>query len=1157
MAWRWLRSLQIRLFWLVLLTLAPVIALHVASTLEKQHMARQAIERGLQSIADLAAANAQTVLAGAGEVLHGLTQLPEIQRLDPVATGRILAKAEGIFPNFSRLRLVRPDGTLAAPADLPSVSGDDADRSWLGQALASPELVLCGYQSDKSTGQPGILLAHSVIDAAGTVLGACALTLNLDWFAQSFAALRLPEAAEACLFDDEGIVLATWPVNPAAIGQPLPDAAALVPRLAGGLPPAWDGPGLDKSQRHAIFSSVGTTGKGRFHIRLSQPEQIHTAALASTWQRDMSLFGLAVVLALAAAHFFSNAFLLRPVERLADMAKDLANGDLDRRSGMTNAQGELAELGRALDAMADRLRERIRFTQELIDAIPAPVFYKGLDGLHLGCNKAYDRDIQPRDAIIGRTLAQIVSPEAAALGLENDRRALSHPHNAVAYDASIKYRDGSLRDVLLFKSPFYDIGGRPAGIVGVMLDITARKRSERELLASQTRYELLLASLRDGFAVLSSDLRVAQSNPAFREMLGYSAEELSVLTYRDITPPVWHEAEQRILNEVDARGFSEIFEKQYRRKDGTTFPVALRLHRYPAVPGDDRRYFAIARDITDAKAIEADLRQAKEAAETANQVKSEFLAKMSHEIRTPLHAVIGMTELTLDTTLTPSQRDALQTVREAAGNLLDLINDILDISRIEARGLDLADEDFDLRRTLAGVARTLRPQARRKGLLLSLGVTAAVPRYARGDAGRLRQILLNLVGNAIKFTDTGRVDVSAAMTEAQHLTLTVSDTGVGIPPDRLEYVFNMFTQADSTVAGHYGGTGLGLAICRELTRLMGGTIDVRSTLGQGSTFVVRLPLTPALAVPPRPARPIGPAAPDGPAGQVGPTVAKPLRILLAEDNPVNIKVATTYLSRRGYAARVAQDGQRALELLAQEPFDVVLMDVEMPELDGLKATRQLRAGLAGPKNRDVPVVAMTAHAQAGARERCLAAGMNHYLTKPLDFAALDELLGHFSATPAAVPAAPSPSPAPTDADTDSPGPVLDSHTALRRLGDDDALLREIEKDFLRHYPGKLRRISLCSDTENWDEAALAAHSLKNIAGAVGAESSRRLAGRLEACLRSRDADTATEILADLKRDLQAAGTAIKAAHQSLPPATGWTEKKEDRRAPGPPTGKSY
>ncbi|EKO40723.1 MAG: histidine kinase,Hpt domain-containing protein,Response regulator receiver domain protein, partial [Solidesulfovibrio magneticus str. Maddingley MBC34] len=355
------------------------------------------------------------------------------------------------------------------------------------------------------------------------------------------------------------------------------------------------------------------------------------------------------------------------------------------------------------------------------------------------------------------------------------------------------------------------------------------------------------------------------------------------------------------------------------------------------------------------------------------------------------------------------------------------------------------------------------------------------------------------------------------------LELAVADTGIGIASDRLERIFDMFTQADRTVALNFGGTGLGLAICRELVRSMGGEIAVNSVPGQGTVFRVRLRLAPAQVVPVEPAR-RSVAAPQAD--------ARPLRVLVAEDNPINVKVATTFLNRRGHQATVAANGARALECLGRETFDLVLMDVEMPELDGMEATRRLRAGLAGEANRYVPVAAMTAHALAGSMERCLAAGMTEFLPKPLDFSLLAELLARVAAggTGAAAPE-PAKSPAPQTA------AALEHEAALRRLGGDEDLLAEVEEDFLRQYPRKLRLIRLCSDAENWDEAALAAHSLKNVAGAVGAEAARRLAGQLEDQLRRRDAEAAHETGMTLKKNLDEAAAAIRRSRPSPANAT--------------------
>ena len=1119
MAWRRLESLRTRLLWLVALTLAPVLALHVASAVEKQRSARTAVDQSLHSIADLAAGNARSLLENYANILRGVTWLAVIKSGDPEEASRLLTNALAAFPSFQDMVLARPDGTVTAASALPDGETRDlGDRLWLRQALDAPLTTILAFGPNTIDGRPGLVLAQAVRGPDGGVVGVCAITLAPDWFATIFQDIRMPQAARASLFSQTGTVLTTWPPRPQAAGQAVAGADEVLPRLDEAASLVWTGQGPDGDMQLAVFAPVAAPGGQRLFIRLSQPQAVHESLLMGTWQRDMLLFGLAVALALAAAWWFNRAFLLRPMGQFVAMAKDMAAGNLDRRSGLAQSQGEMGELGRALDAMADKLKERIRFTQELIDAIPVPVFYKDAENRYLGCNAAYERSIRPLASIRRRTVHELELPVQAALCAKTDHAVLSGAAETVEYETSLTFSDQTAHDVVVFKSCFHDVAGRTAGVIGVLLDITGRKRSEAELLASRTRYKLLLDSMGDGFVVMSSDYRLVESNPAFQEMTGYGPDELAGMTYRDITPEVWLQPEERLLAEVDAKGFTEVFEKEYRRKDGTILPVAVRPHRHPESPGEDRRYFAVVRDIADVKAIEADLRQAKEAAETANRAKSDFLAKMSHEIRTPLHAVIGMTELTLGTELSPQQRDALETAREAAGNLLGIINDVLDLSRIEAKGLELVIQDFDLRRTLAGVARTLRPQAARKGLFLTLAVAPNTPRHVRGDQGRVRQILLNLVGNAVKFTREGGITVTVAAPDGDpsQLELAVADTGIGIASDRLERIFDMFTQADRTVALNFGGTGLGLAICRELVRSMGGEIAVNSVPGQGTVFRVRLRLAPARVVPVEPARrPV--AAPQAD--------AKPLRVLVAEDNPINVKVATTFLGRRGHQATVAANGARALECLGRETFDLVLMDVEMPELDGMEATRRLRAGLAGEANRYVPVAAMTAHALAGSMERCLAAGMTEFLPKPLDFSLLAELLARVAAGGSG-PAAPEPAKSPPPPQTAA---ALEHEAALRRLGGDEDLLAEVEEDFLRQYPRKLRLIRLCSDAENWDEAALAAHSLKNVAGAVGAEAARRLAGQLEDQLRRRDAEAALETGLDLKKALDEAADAIRSS----------------------------
>ncbi len=380
-----------------------------------------------------------------------------------------------------------------------------------------------------------------------------------------------------------------------------------------------------------------------------------------------------------------------------------------------------------------------------------------------------------------------------------------------------------------------------------------------------------------------------------------------------------------------------------------------------------------------------ELEAAKEEALGASLAKSEFLANMSHEIRTPMNAILGMTELLFDTSLSPLQRDYAETLQTSARDLLTLINSILDFSKIEAGKLDIESIPFAPRRSAEHVIGLLRPKAEAKGIGLGLRVGREVPEYLLGDPGRVRQVLTNLADNAIKFTHQGGVLVSITAKPAApgrvNLTLAVMDTGIGIPAAKQATVFQKFTQADTSTTRKYGGTGLGLSICQQLTELMGGRISLESQPGQGCVFRCVIPLDVAA----RPEATGAVASPTAP--QSGEARG---RILLAEDHPANVKVAVFQLEKLGYRVDVAANGREAIRMLAKEPYDVVLMDCQMPEMDGYEATRAIRASAAGI--RDVPIVAMTASALSADRDRCLAAGMNDHLCKPFQREDLEQKL---------------------------------------------------------------------------------------------------------------------------------------------------------------------
>ncbi len=499
-------------------------------------------------------------------------------------------------------------------------------------------------------------------------------------------------------------------------------------------------------------------------------------------------------------------------------------------------------------------------------------------------------------------------------------------------------------------------------------------------------------------------------------------------------------------------------------------------------------------EIRERKRTEESLIRAKAEAESATRAKTVFLANMSHEIRTPLNAILGMTDLMLDSDLAAHQRERTEIVRSAADKLLVLVNDALDFSKIEAGKMDLEEIDFDVRSILWDIEALFAERVRSKGLRWELSVRDDVPQFLRGDPGRLRQVLLNLVGNALKFTDEGEICIQAELRDRSAdevvLCFTVADTGIGIPPDKLNVVFERFSQVDSSTTRKYGGTGLGLAIASQLSKALGGEMRAESELGKGSLFHFTARF--------RPGRPVAPVF-TSTAEPTGTSVSlRGMKVLLAEDNPFNQAVAVEVLRRQGCRVVVASTGGEAVEAFNTDRFDVVLMDVEMPEIDGFEATRMIRAKETSTR---VPIIAQTAHAFAADRERCLAAGMDEHISKPINVNELVRLLGRFSVLRSrgreegSGACTNTPAHGPSEADRK----VFDMEALLDRLGGDLEAAREMADLFFSDLPELTANVGSAALERDWELLARHAHALKGASGNFGALGLAALATELETC----------------------------------------------------------
>jgi two-component system sensor histidine kinase/response regulator len=919
----------------------------------------------------------------------------------------------------------------------------------------------------------------------------------------------------------------------------------------------------------------------------------------------------------------------------------------------------------------------------LIDNIPDRVFVKDLEGRKTISNRA-DCEASGTgnlEAVLGKSDFDLYPPELAAQYWADDRLVLEDGQVILNREEPGRDGQGQLVWVMTTKVPLRDSRGHLIGLVGIGRDITARKQAEAELLREKKFLEALNLTSPAAIVVLDEFDRIVSCNPAFEALYGYVAAEIIGQNLDElITMPETLGEAQAYTQGIKAGAVHGLGKR--RRKDGEL--VTVEIFGAPVmVDGRTVASLAIYHDITE-------LDQARKDAEQANQAKSEFLANMSHEIRTPMNGVIGMLELALDTPLNEEQRDYLNVSLQSAETLLTLINDILDFSKIEAKRLELEIIDFDLRNTVEDVAQMMAKRAEDKGLELICLIHPDLRTGLKGDPARLRQVIVNLVGNAIKFTQQGEIVIRAEPVEENEtqakINFSVQDTGIGIPKDRVAAIFDRFTQADGSTTRKYGGTGLGLTICKQLVEAMGGQIGVDSLPGTGSTFWFTVLLEKQLLTSTQKAAqsfilPVdvtgmriiciddnatnrkviskmvegfgcrietAASGPEGlemlraaqhaddpfrlvlldmqmpgmdgeqtareikadPAlrgsseviiltsmGQRGDAarlealgcaayLIKPvkqqmlyetllavvvraehekpklvtqhllseqkrqdLRILLAEDNPVNQKLAVILLQKAGFSVDAVENGQRALEKVQNDRYNAVLMDVQMPEMDGFEATRLIRHWEITQGRSRIPIIAMTAHALKGDRELCLEAGMDDYVSKPLEpkalFNALDRWTqpspasgeaapvevqdysgsaGKFSAEigldfedglfgETAVPLPVVKKPVELLPSTDLP---MNLETALPRFFNDRSFFLEMCQDLITHMPDRLHEIHLAWEAKDANALFRQAHNLKGVTANFSADPLSRVAAQIEALGKSEDISPAEGLIRQLE-----------------------------------------
>ncbi len=1089
-------SLRVILFITVLIAVIPLAAIIIISDFSQAKKEISYIEENALQRAELSKTILDNTLKDARHALINLTILDASQYDSPE---KCLKRARFVFSkteNLSNVMVLTPDGRLYCSAVPLQTQTDFSTQKWYQRFFNSGMYTLEETFLGRVDGEQVLLISYPLFDDQRKISYIGVAMIKQDWLRLSFNKLELSTGSTISIIGQDGRILFRYP-EPESSYIRIPDDQLDIMKGNVLRMGSYDGKGSNNDPMLYGFTMVNFTSEGEF-LQIGLPAMEAYSELYYLLVRNSVIIAVVILLITLASRFFVNQYVYKPVNSLTETARILADGDLSVRTSMDIPSGELKQLSTTFNLMAEQLEQR-------------------------------------------------------------------------------DFENKAIHD---------------------------------EVLRQKEYFETLVQNSPVAIVTLNNENRINQINPAFTELFGFTSEEAIGKPIDELvnSEETLFEAKSITSNVVD--GKMEHFISRRQRKDGML--VDVEIFGVPVFVNDEQvGILGIYHDISDL--VEARLK-----AESATLAKSEFLANMSHEIRTPLNAVIGMTNLMLDTPLNPEQKEFIETIRSSGDGLLDVINDILDFSKIEAGRLDLESQPFDLSDTIESSIYLLAQKAAEKGIELLYLIGEEVPRNVKGDSTRVRQVLVNLLSNAIKFTEKGEIFTSVHARSLNpflyEVEFAIRDTGIGIPKERHDRLFQTFSQVDASTTRKYGGTGLGLSICKRLVEKMDGRMWFESNAGKGSTFYFTIQVGPGeatenisaregssyleekrvlvvddnqtnrqilthqltswkmtpyvvesgkqalewlaanppvdaaildfqmpemdgqmlasaihglektrnlplimlssfgnqedkqaskdfiayLSKPVRPSRLYETLASVFASKPVKVREEKtyehlnyhmgeehPLHILLADDNTINQKVGLRILERLGYRADTAASGAEVLESLERQAYDVILMDVQMPEMDGMEATRRIRETV--PPDRQPRIIAMTAHSLEGDRERFLASGMDDYLSKPVQFVDLVKALEK------AIKISPlsdqTPAPASTEPASGSNGSidwnVLDSYHEI--MGDEaENFVSDLIQSFLENTRGLFKQMNEAREKQDFTTFNRLTHTLKSSSASLGA-----------------------------------------------------------------------